>query len=101
VFFLPAIASDFRFGISGGVNLGELKTDWKYIEEPDVFPRFGYTFGLGSEIRIQKHISLLADLNLVSKNYAYDPVYYGYGTEGFDRYSFLYLDLPLRLSYIH
>ncbi len=90
-----------HFGFSGGVNMGGIKTDWKYIDEPEVFARFGYSLGVGTEIQVKNRFSMLIDLNLVSKNYAYNPEYYGSGTEGFDRYSLLYLDLPFRLNYTY
>jgi hypothetical protein len=88
-----------RYGISLGVNLGSIKTDWENMKEPEIFPRFGYSLGLGTELPLKKQMSLLIDMNLVSKNYAYAPEFYGIDIEGFDRYSLLYFDLPLRISY--
>jgi hypothetical protein len=93
--------ADFQPGISGGVNIGDIKTDWENLEEPDIFPRFGYSIGIGTELELNENLSFLIDLSLVSKNYAYAPDYYGAGIKGFDRYSLLYIDLPVRVSYNH
>jgi len=97
---LPAW-SQWRFGIVGGVNLGSIATKWTLAENPEIHPRFGYSLGLGTEIDFSNHFALLADFNLVSKNYSIDPDYYGEETVGFDRYNILYLDLPIRISYMY
>jgi hypothetical protein len=91
--------SQWRFGIAGGINLGMVKADWTIAQKPAFYPRFGYSLGFGSEFKMSEHFSLLSNLDLVSKNYAIDPEYYGKDTEGYDRYSFLYLDMPVRICY--
>jgi hypothetical protein len=101
VLFAKGLMAENRYGVSLGVNLGGIKTNWQYVDDPEVFARFGYSFGFGAEFELRDHIALLIDLNMVSKNYAITPDYYGPDVEGFDRYSLLYLDLPVRVSYNH
>ena len=105
IFFLVSSVSpgcsQLHFGIAGGVNLGSINTKWTSTENPDINPRFGYSLGLGTEIGVATRWAILADLNLVSKNYSIDPDSYGDETKGFDRYNILYLDLPIRVSYMY
>jgi hypothetical protein len=97
---IPAIAQG-RFGITGGVNLGDISLKWDNVCAPYIYPRFGCSLGIGSELKISGDFSLLTDFNLISKNYSIDQHFYGDSIEGYDRYSVLYLDMPLRLSYSH
>jgi hypothetical protein len=98
--FSLASYSQFKYGISGGINLTYLKLDWNQFENPESIPRFGFSFGLGGELHIQQNLYLMGDVNLLSKNYALDVEdFYGDGTEGYDRYSILYLDIPIKLAY--
>ncbi len=94
---LPA---QVKYFISGGVNLTDLKNDWGLFDNPEIHPRFGFTFGGGIEFPVHKSVFLETQLNIVSKNYAFDTEdFYGAGTEGYDRYSILYLDLPVVAGY--
>ncbi len=89
-----------KYSISGGINLTNLKNDWNLFDNPKIYPRFGYTFGCGIEVPVKSSFFIGGQLNLVSKNYAFDTEdFYGAGTEGYDRYSILYLDLPIVTGY--
>ena len=89
-----------RYSITGGINLTDLKNDWKLFDNPTIRPRFGYSFGFGLEIPVVNIFYTESQLTLISKNYAFDTEdFYGDGTKGYDRYSILYLDLPIVAGY--
>ena len=101
--FLALIGSSYsqvRFSVSGGVNLTDLKNKWELFDNPDILPRFAYSFGGTLEFPLTSSFFIGGQLALVSKNYAFDVEdFYGPGTVGYDRYSVLYLDLPVYAGY--
>lgn len=97
---IPVSYAQVRYSISGGINLTDLKNDWNLFDNPTIRPRFGYSFGFGLEIPVKNSFYTEGQITLVSKNYAFDTEdFYGDGTEGYDRYSILYLDLPIVAGY--
>jgi hypothetical protein len=89
-----------KYSISGGINLTDLRNEWGMFDNPKILPRFGYSFGCGIEIPVVTTFFIKNQLNIVSKNYAFDTEdFYGAGTEGYDRYSIVYLDIPVMAGY--
>jgi len=85
---------------SGSINLTDLKNDWEVFDNPEIMPRFGYSAGFGLEFSIKKSFFLRSQIIFVAKNYAFNTEdFYGAGTKGYDRYSALYLDLPIMAGY--
>ncbi len=103
--FLFIVLIDYaqvKYSFSGGINFTDLKNNWNLFDNPKIHPRFGYTFGCGFEVPIKSSFFIGGQLNLVAKNYAFDTEdFYGAGTEGYDRYSILYLDLPAVTGYCY
>ena len=91
-----------KYSISGGINISDLKNDWELFDNPDIIPRFGYSIGSAVEIPVRNSFFFTGQLAIVSKNYALDVEdFYGAGTVGYDRYSVLYLDLPVLAGYCY
>lgn len=92
--------AQLEYSLSTGINLTDLRNNWDLFGNPEILPRFGYTFGFGMEIPAYKSFFAGTQLNIVSKNYAFDTEdFYGDGTEGYDRYSILYFNLPIIVGY--
>jgi hypothetical protein len=100
LFFLSITGrAQFDFGIVGGMNLTSLHLDPNFFEEQRSIPRFGFSFGLGTEYRLPGNMFIHGDLNILDKNFALNVAdFYGEDAIGYDRYNLLYLDLPIKFG---
>ncbi|MBN1597999.1 MAG: PorT family protein [Bacteroidales bacterium] len=87
-----------NFGVSFGLNLGNLKTNWEG-EDPDTKIRPGFSVGAAMEYAFTDEFSLLAEANILVKGYAFDPELYGDGLSGYDKYVCAYFDIPVKAAY--
>ncbi len=99
--YLGAVAhGQVKMGLSGGINLTSVVISNSELGSMGSIPRFGFHAGLGSEVVLKKGFSVIAEAKIITENYGLDvPQVYGDQYKGYDRYSQLSLQLPVRLCY--